>query len=155
MQQKRAEDMRNIDRRRPSLSLGSHLGSMPASNLPSSVGSKGFNNWNLDISRKMELGKSFRPPNVEYRDDDDFEKELEILNTTQSMPLTDMLDVKSRTFSHGDPRAKPNVNNISRGVSRPEKVNDSFLPVSENSYIRMGGTAPAGKTGMTNSIGTK
>jgi hypothetical protein len=29
MQQKRAEDMRNVDRRRPSLSLGSHLGSMP------------------------------------------------------------------------------------------------------------------------------
>jgi len=157
MQQKRAEDMRNVDtrRQRPSISLMSDMSHVTQSNHPASVGSKGFGNFNLDISRKMELGKSFRPQNNEYRDDDDFEKELDAcLTSTQSnLPLAEALDMKARTFSHGISRPKPNATNISTNIRRPNKVNDSFklMPTTDSSIIRMGGTAQPGRTGMNNS----
>jgi hypothetical protein len=48
---------------------------MSMGQVPSVVASNAYN-WNLDCSKKVELGKSFRPPH-DYEDDNDFEKSLD------------------------------------------------------------------------------
>ena len=42
------------------------------------------------------------------------------------MPLSEVPDMKNRTFSHGLYNPKPNINNISRNVRRPNKPGESF-----------------------------